>query len=70
MGFNKKILPPLDEFKERLRENPSLLEQLSKADAILGPIETITYLKQLWNNTPESIEKAKVINENSSLFEF
>ena len=70
MGFNKQILPPLEIFKQRLKENPSLLENISKADSIMGPPETIAYLKQLWNNTPALTESSKEVQEKSPFLQF
>lgn len=69
MGFNKKILPPLDIFKKMLKENPSLLENISKADAIMGPVETMAYLKKIWNDTPELPEAETPVSKKSSFFE-
>ena len=70
MGFNKRVLPPLEIFKKNLKENPSLLEHISKADSIMGPPETIAYLKQLWNNTPELTGGSKEIQEKSPFLQF
>ena len=53
MSFNKKILPPLEVFKKQIAENPQMLEYIRAADAVMGPIDTIEYLKALISGLPE-----------------
>jgi hypothetical protein len=59
MGFNKKILPSLEEFKKRVEENPDYLFYIKKADAIIGPPDTVDYLYEL-------LEKENAENQSHS----
>jgi hypothetical protein len=47
MGFNKKYVRPLDELKKELEENPERLKYYIKADALIGPSESIQYIEDL-----------------------
>lgn len=53
MSFNKKRLPPLEVFKKQIAENPQMLESIQAADAIMGPVDTIAYLKSLIERIPK-----------------
>jgi hypothetical protein len=53
MSFNRKIIPPLAEFKKRLEDNPKLLEYLIKADSVSGPTESMEYLDRLLKDFQE-----------------
>lgn len=51
MGFNRKRLPPLEDLK-RIRDFYSsdeefLIQQFGKADCIIGPLESMDYLKEI-----------------------
>lgn len=48
MGFNKIILPDIKEMKERYKQEPkSTLNWIIKADAIIGPVESVRYVEKL-----------------------
>jgi hypothetical protein len=48
MGFNKIILPDVKEMKERYKQEPkSTLNWIMKADAIIGPVESVRYVEKL-----------------------
>ncbi len=47
MGFNRKVLPNLTEFKKRLEDDPKMLDRIMMADSVSGPTETIEYLEHL-----------------------
>jgi hypothetical protein len=47
MGFNKKILPELDTLKEWFDyDSESLIRSVYKADALIGPSESIEWIQQ------------------------
>lgn len=48
MGFNKIMLPDLKEIKERYKKEPkSTLNWIMKADAIIGPEDSVRYVDKL-----------------------
>jgi hypothetical protein len=46
MGFNKKYLPSLEEFKKILENNPDYIKYCWKADALIGPKETLDFIEE------------------------
>lgn len=53
MGFNKKYLPSLEEFKKILENNPDYIKYCWKADALIGPSETLNYIDEEWKKLQE-----------------
>lgn len=53
MGFNKKYIPDLENLKdirERMNDDDYFLKiYLYNPDALIGPVESIDYLKELSN---------------------
>lgn len=48
MGFNKIILPDIKEMKERYKQEPkSTINWIMKADAIIGPEDSVRYANKL-----------------------
>ena len=62
MGFNKKYLPPLQELKQRLADNPEAVKYYWNADALIGPSESVDYIQHLW----EEHQKEILGNQGSS----
>jgi len=46
MGFNKMYVPELPELKEKLEANPKLLNYFHSADSLVGPADSMAYLKE------------------------
>ncbi len=46
MGFNKKRLPPLEELKAILENDPKRVETYLNADALIGPVDSANYLEE------------------------
>lgn len=47
MGFNKKILPDLETLKEWFdRDGESLIRSVINTDALMGPSESIEWIKE------------------------
>jgi hypothetical protein len=63
MSFNKKYLPSLEELKEHLEKYPDNLKYYFKADALIGPSESIDYIDKLWKLQ----EKAKLKKSNEEM---
>jgi len=63
MSFNKKYLPSLEELKEHLEKYPETLSFYFKADALIGPPESIDYIDKLWKLR----EEAKLKNSNEEM---
>lgn len=47
MSFNKKRVPPLNELIEELAKYPEHLKFYQKADALIGPPDSVDYLMSL-----------------------
>jgi len=47
MGFNKKYVPTLEQLKTELEQYPKNLRYYLKSDALIGPADSIAYLKEL-----------------------
>ena len=47
MGYNKKILPPLETFKKNLQDDPESINYYLKADALFGPSDSMEYFYSL-----------------------
>ena len=61
MGFNKKHLPPLEDLK-KIRDYYSsdkefLERQFGKADCIIGPIDSMDYLKEIEKREQERCQQ-------------
>ncbi len=45
MGFNKKILPKVEELKKIYKQDPdSYIRGIIKTDALIGPMESIDWI--------------------------
>jgi len=48
MGFNKIFLPDAKELRKRYRDDPeSIIRWLGKADAIIGPEDSVRYAEKV-----------------------
>lgn len=61
MGFNKKRLPPLEDLK-KIRNSYSsdeefLIKQFGKADCIIGPLESMDYVKEIEKREKERCQQ-------------
>jgi hypothetical protein len=45
MGFNKKYLPSLEEIKKKEEKDPEYIRHLAKADALIGPTDSMDYVE-------------------------
>jgi hypothetical protein len=45
MGMNKKIVPKLDRLKIELTDSPENIRYYRAADTLIGPSDSIEYLK-------------------------
>jgi hypothetical protein len=58
MGFNKKILPELEKLKEWYeRDKDSLMRSIINSDALIGPEESITWVKEKMKENGGSTKK-------------
>lgn len=46
MGFNKMYVPELEELKKEIKNNPKLLNYLQAADSLVGPSNSMEYIKE------------------------
>jgi hypothetical protein len=47
MGFNKRILPKVDELKKIYKNDPeSYIRGIIKTDALIGPMESIEWINK------------------------
>lgn len=49
MGMNKKYVPQLDRLKIELDDSPENIRYYRKADSLVGPADSIEYLKLRFN---------------------
>jgi len=64
MGFNKKIVPNIEKAREYAKD-PVWLERTIKADALIGPTESIDYIHQQWDILVNSKKQSKILNDNT-----
>jgi|LakMenEpi03Aug12_release.lakeMendotaPanAssembly.Ray.scaffolds.fasta_scaffold3023437_1 hypothetical protein len=65
MGFNKKYLRSLESVKEELEKTPDSINYYMRADAFIGPKESVDYIYEFW----ESYKKNKDLLKNASPME-
>jgi hypothetical protein len=65
MGFNKKYLRSLESVKEELEKTPDNINYYMRADAFIGPKESVDYIYEFW----ESYKKNKDFLKNASPME-
>lgn len=47
MSFNKVYVPTLEVLKEQIKNDPNVAQHYLKADMLMGPSDSITYLHQI-----------------------
>lgn len=47
MSFNKVYVPSLQELKEQIKNDPQIVNYYLRADMLMGPSDSITYLHQV-----------------------
>ena len=55
MGFNKKMVPPLAELQKQLETSPNVINNYLRADALIGPSNSINYIETLCKSKDEKI---------------
>jgi hypothetical protein len=55
MGFNKKYVPSLTELQKELEKTPSAIKSYWRADLLIGPSDTISYIESLRKSKNEKI---------------
>lgn len=69
MGFNKMYLPELSTLKKALQEDgqdrftESWVRRLLKADAVIGPVESLRFLEQFINKEYNGTETNQKVTE-------